>query len=112
MDFVQGEDLIVIVIGKFKETYNDDKYPSIFSAVRDEAPENKSKILGYMKTARVEARAPGYLYDRINQDAIILKPACYTDGVYAWRSDVIYYYEKYNIELPEDFITHVLRKTK
>ena len=31
-----------------------------------------------------------------------------TDGKYAWRSDVIYYVEKYNMSLLNDFIKHVL----
>ena len=102
----------MIVIGRFKETYNDERYPSIFTAIREKAPANKRKILAYLKSAKVVARAPGYLYDRVNNDVSIPNPACYDDGTYAWRSDVIYYYEKYNIELPEDFIRHVMKKTK
>lgn len=98
-------------IGGFKETYNSDRYPSIFTAIHDEAPENKSKILNYLKNGRVEAYAPGYFHDKVGSKDVI--PAvCYTDGEYEWRSDTIYYYEHYNIDLPDDFIKHVLKKSK
>jgi len=100
----------VITIGKFKETYNDDRLPSIFTAIHDDPPENKAKILAYLKSGREGAMAPGYLYDRVSNGATLIRnPVCYNDGVYMWRSDVIYYYEKYNIDLPEDFIKHALK---
>lgn len=33
----------------------------------------------------------------------------YNDGEYAWRSDIIYYVEKYNMRLEEDFVNKVLK---
>ena len=111
--FLRGENSM-IWIGEFKETYNDDKYPSIHDAVRDKAPEHKEKVLAYLKGGKPVAYAPGYFYDVLNDNAVIMHPACYEDpdGVYAWRSDVIHYYEKYNIELPADFVEYVLSKSK
>lgn len=101
----------MIVIGKFKENYNDDRLPSIFSAIHDEPPEGKEKILRYMKGGRKGAVAPGYLHDRV-ANAAIITPVSYNDGVYAWRSDVVFYFEHYNIDLPDDFIRHVLKNSK
>jgi len=103
----------LIVIGKFRENYNDDKYPSIFEAIRKEPPEDKARVLMYLKSGTVGAISPGYLHDYVsNIKAAIRNPVCYNDGVYAWRSDVVYYYEHYNIELPEAFIKHALQKIK
>ena len=99
----------MIVIGRFKETYHDENFPSIFSAIRHKAPEGKEKILHYLKNGRKSAVAPGYLYDRVKNNGKQITPVCYNDGVYAWRSDVVYYFEHYNIELPEDFIEHILK---
>jgi len=31
------------------------------------------------------------------------------DGKYTWRSDVIYYFEKYNLKLPDEFVKEVLK---
>lgn len=101
----------MIVIGRFKETHHDESYPSILSAIHDEPPKNKTKILRYLKNGRVGAMAPGYLYDEIDGATMIPRPTCYNDGVYGWRSDLIYYYEKYNVDLPEDFIKHALKNS-
>lgn len=100
----------MIWVGEFKETHNREEYPSIFTAIREKAPDDKRKILAYLKNGKEIARAPGYLHDRINGESRLPNPACFTDGTYSWRSDLIYYYEKYNIELPKDFIEHVLKK--
>ncbi len=35
-----------------------------------------------------------------------------SDGKYEWRSDVIYYVDKYDMELPDEFIQHVLAQRK
>lgn len=99
----------MIVIGRFKETHNDEAYPSIFTAIRKEAHKNKEMILDYMKHGKISAVAPGYLQDVIDNNTRINNLTCYTDGTYTWRSDVIYYFDKYNIALPNDFIDHVLR---
>ena len=39
---------------------------------------------------------------RINSEWVL-----HSDGVYEWTSDITYYYEKYNLILPQDFINHV-----
>lgn len=39
-------------------------------------------------------------------------PAVYRDGDYSWRTETIYYFEKYNLALPDDFVAHVLSKIK
>ena len=98
-------------IGAFRETYNNDKLPSIMAAIRPNPPEHKAKILAYLKRGKETGRATTRFSDKIGGVEMI--PAiCYTDDVYEWRSDTIYYYEKYNIELPKDFIEHVLKRTK
>ena len=102
----------MIVIGRFKETHNKEEYPSIMNAIHGEPPKDKAKILRYLKNGEAGAMSPGYLYDRVNRETILRNPVCYNDGKYAWRSDLIYYYEKYNVDLPEDFIKHVLKNSK
>ena len=41
------------------------------------------------------------------QDIIIGPPDVWTDGTWAWTSDVMYYVEKYHIQLPDDFLKHM-----
>lgn len=99
-------------IGAFKETYRNDHYPSILTAIHKEEPPFKEVVLNYLKNGKTCAVAPGKLRDVIDGTTDINSLACYTDGTYLWRSDVIYYFEKYNIDLPDDFISYVLRKGK
>lgn len=68
---------------------------------------NKDKVLDYLKQGTIIAGCPGILRDVFTGERI---PGCwsvYTDGVYEWESDIIYYYETYNLRLPSDFMEYV-----
>ncbi len=70
----------------------------------------KDEILSYLKSGRHVAAACGSAKDiftgeRLKDEWILL-----SDGEYEWTSDLIYYVEKYNLMLPDDFIIHVLSK--
>ena len=60
----------------------------------------------------IAAMAPGYSVDKIDDKTTIGSLAYYDDSVYHWRSDVIYYVQKYNIKLPDDFVQYVLRNNR
>ena len=53
--------------------------------------------------------APGRALDVISGEKIDRTLCMYNDGEYAWRSDIIYYVEKYNMRLEEDFVNKVLK---
>ncbi|MBQ9993724.1 MAG: hypothetical protein IJP17_03335 [Clostridia bacterium] len=94
----------VIMIGCFAEFYKKGNYPSIKDCIHTESPENKEKVLRYLKKGRVVAVAPGFLHDVISGKSINMELTTITDGEYTWRSDLIYYYEHYNVDLSDDFI--------
>lgn len=102
----------MIEIGRFRETHNNDNLPSIFDAIQEDAPKYKARILRYLKNGFPAAMAPGHLIDKIDGKTIISTLAYYDDSVYRWRSDVIYYFQKYNIKLPDDFVEYVLRNNR
>lgn len=54
--------------------------------------------------------APARLRDVVSGDVIYEPLAFSEDGEYAWRSDVVYYFEKYNLTLPEEFIVTVINR--
>lgn len=98
----------MIVIGKTREIYKDKDLPTIKSLISKEPIENKAKILEYLKKGKVTAAATGTAKDIITGKTID-EPFCmFTDGVYAWRSDTIYYVDKYNLKLEDEFIKHAL----
>ena len=97
----------MIVIGRIMEN-NGAAYPSIKSMI-NKPIRNKKAVLDYMKRAKVVAASPAILIDVISNRPINSELLCYSDGKYGWRSDVIYYVDKYDMQLPDEFIDHALR---
>lgn len=97
----------MIIIGQTCELDKDSKYPSIKELINKPVKE-KEKVIEYMKKCKVVAIAPAIVRDLINPNNKINELCLMTDGKYEWRSDIIYYVEKYDMELPEEFIQHIL----
>ena len=100
----------MIVIGKYKEIYNDDNLPTIFKNISDNEHKYKQKILNYLKSFEPSAVSPSRLRDVVSGDIIDIPLTFTEDDRYAWRSDIVYYFEKYNLTLPENFINDVMNK--
>ena len=98
----------MIVLGHYKEIYKNNSYPSINNDINKNI-ENKDKILSYMKGCKVTSASPTILTDVISGKRMPFPLTCMTDGKYAWRSDLIYYVENYNLLLPSDFVDHALK---
>jgi hypothetical protein len=98
----------MIEIGKFKEIYKSDECPSIRELITDTPFKYKETVIKYLKLGKIQVAAPGIINDIIDGNRINLTLAYMTDGEFCWRSDLVYYYEKYNIKLPDDFIKKVL----
>ena len=72
----------------------------------------KEKILIYMKSEESYCVSSGNVIDVFtNEDTGIIKEG-FKDAEYIWNSEMIYYFEKYNLILRNDFIDHVLKKTE
>jgi hypothetical protein len=91
-----------------REIYKDDKYPSIKDLIYKPIKE-KEKIIKYMKQSKILCAAPAIVTDLINPEIRFAELFFMHDSKYAWRSDVIYYFDKYDMELPEEFIQHALK---
>lgn len=101
----------MIVKGKFREIYNDNTLPSIAELISDTPIQNKHNVLKYLRKGKITSCSPARIYDVLTDQVINIPLNCMTDGIYAWRSDVIYYFEKYNLKLDDDFINYVLKMT-
>jgi hypothetical protein len=101
----------MIFIGETRELDNDNSLPSIMDLIHKPIKE-KEKVLKYMKKCHVDAVAPAIVRDVINPENRIPNLFLMSDGTYGWRSDVIYYVEKYDMALPDEFVQHVLGKSK
>jgi hypothetical protein len=95
-----------IRIGLVREIYNNDKFPSIYDLINKPIKE-KNRILEYMKQSKIDAVTAGSFIDLIDNKTKIYAYSI-TDGKYSWGSDTVYYLEKYDMELPEEFVQHAL----
>lgn len=68
---------------------------------------DKEKIVNYLQNGKKESICPKNAYDIISGKMIATFFYVLTDGEYVWKSDLPYYVDKYNIELPKNFIEKV-----
>lgn len=83
---------------------------SVRDHISSEPIENKENILKYLKSWPNEGIRCATLCDYITDE--ILKPSVWThtDGTYRWSDEETYHFEKYNMELNEDFVKWVLER--
>lgn len=103
---------LFIYVGNYKEIDNDNESPSVIDNISDEEIAEKKKVLSYMKSVRPDAYAPAALMDCITGEKMDIALYCCHDGIYHWRSDTIYCFEKYNLRLPDDFISFAVERKK
>lgn len=68
----------------------------------------KSEILLYMKSAPMVACTTAPTVDRLTGRQVNAADNARSDGVYQWYESEIYYFERYNLKLSNEFIEHVL----
>ena len=94
----------MIGIGYFFEHHGKD-YPE-FQTTQSDIP-NKTQVLRYLRSCKVIAAAPGIMRDAFTGKVIPGEMLAYSDGKYYWGSEAIYYFEKYNLKLPDDFLNEI-----
>ncbi|WP_136467458.1 hypothetical protein [Flagellimonas onchidii] len=71
----------------------------------------KNEILKYLKTGETIAVTMNIIKSLYNGDDNIIGGVVYfTDGNWIWTNYLIYYLEKYNIEINNEFVDYVLGK--
>jgi hypothetical protein len=84
---------------------------SLKEAVRPAPHPHQAGILAYLRAGRWFAVRPMVVEDVLQPErGLVSDSHWYTDGVWIWATDVIYYVERYHIELPTDFVTHMAAK--
>lgn len=91
--------------GYFKEmNHSEEKDPSILDYINNKI-EDKTKICKYLSEGVVLAACGEVVEDVLNPDnGIIGSPDAVTDGEWLWPADLVYYVEKYNLKLPDEFV--------
>lgn len=71
-------------------------------------PEYKNTVLSYMKAFKPILFTSMFVVDIITNTDTKKIDNGYSDGEYIWYESEIYYFEKYNLKLNDDFIKHIL----
>ncbi len=100
-----------VYIGDFKELAHGAKTGASLFEIRRETGDNDEKeIADYLRAGEIVAISPCLVRDVFDEKGIIGSLEERTDGEYIWPSDLVYYYEKYHVELPVEFLQHVRNK--
>ncbi len=72
---------------------------------KKEPDPDESKILQYLEGGTKVFVVPGLAFDLLDPTAkTIGPPDVYTDGIWAWSAELLYYISRYHIAIPNDFV--------
>ena len=122
------EMVVLILIGKMKLFYprnevrkmkyilnydiDDMSAEELKKQFMDNPISNKNEILKYMKALSPSIFTSAPVIDIFTDKEVKSADNGYSDGEYSWRESEIYYFEKYNLKLNNDFIEYVLEKVR
>lgn len=72
--------------------------------------ENKDIILDYLKNAETVGVRCSSIIDYVKNKNTGLSVNKYTDGEFVWTDEMIYHFDKYDLELSKEFEESVLNK--
>ncbi|MDX2730990.1 hypothetical protein [Streptomyces sp. PA03-2a] len=95
-------------LGFFKEfPHGDVEGPSLLECVAKGDVRIQALIADYLEGGAMLAVTAQRVLDVLSDERRDAGPlAIMTDGVWMWPADLAYYVRRYNIALPEDFISH------
>lgn len=86
--------------------------PKIYKLISETEHPHKAELVAYLKRGKEFAAIPGIFRDFFTGEYIRGEELLLYDGVHVWSSDVPYYVEKYNLQLPEEFVQYILDQKK
>lgn len=95
-------------LGIYRELTDNDSDPSIQDFISPVPHPYKRDILAYLRNERfVIAVSSNTKKDIITNESMPIELIAYSDGEYSWYSDLVYYFNKYNLLLPEEFLHQI-----
>lgn len=94
-------------ICEYREFDDIDHLPSVKENVSDIPHGNKGKILKHLKSGKSIFATSTPIVDIFTGKPANIELCTYTDGNFTWTSEEIYYFEKYNLKLNDEFINSV-----
>ncbi len=105
----EADQMKLFRLGFFRElTHGDPMGPSLKDLIG--APQHgvDPRVTSYLNQGRLFIACPGHVTDFISgAPEPICSPNILTDGTWAWPEDLIYYVQKYQVQLDFKFLKHV-----
>ena len=98
------------LVGFFRElAHGVPEASSLAEAVNSSPNPSEANILQYLESGEIDCIAPCMLYDYFEPSGHI-GDSLYTlsDGEWVWPSDLKYYVRKYHVNLPDEFMEHMV----
>ena len=73
--------------------------------------DKKEKVLYYLLNAPHIAESPSMAVYAFTKERLHMPISLQGDDICIQRSDIAYYFEKYDLKLPDEFIEYVLKQT-
>ena len=94
--------------GFFDELPEPDAVVQLTASITDPPLEDEEGILSYLNGGKQILAVPGLVLDLLSDDEeIIGPPHVFTDGEWAWTSDVTHYIERYHISIPSQLLARM-----
>ncbi len=94
--------------GFWDDLPRDQRFPALSRLQQPSPHPEKARVLNYLRSARVVTLIPGVFHDELDAARpIIDSPHEVSDGNWTWTLDVPFYFDKYNIRLPDEFVSHM-----
>jgi hypothetical protein len=94
------------LIGRFRE-FGYENGQSLAAARGKLVADHKAKLVAYMRGGKAIVVSPGLTRDVFDSTASAGSLTIATDGTFAWYRPLAYYVERYDVELPLEFVRHV-----
>lgn len=101
---------VLKTVGMYREMYNGnhDELPSLFGPVVGRVPEDRDRILDYVRNAPPVFDVMETVQDLTDGNHKIPGgPSLISDGEWIWRLDSVHYLSHYSLDFPDDFLAHV-----
>lgn len=95
----------------FKELDNED-FPSIHDYLEKEPYPNQDKIAHFLNNGKIELAQLSRDRDIFTGERIPREVLVMSDGDYYWANILVWYVEKYNLRMPEEFEKYILERMK
>lgn len=99
-------EIVIKRISKFSRTMSKEEFDK---NITKNPVDDKYKILEYLKRFDDWAFTSQPVYDIYSGEKVSDADNAKTDGVYTWYQSEIYYFEKYNLHLNDEFIHYIRR---